>query len=204
MEPQITFLTTLLTFPAILPGILLSLVVLYWLFVILGALDIDSLDFDFDGDDANLLYVVGMPGIPSSISISLLTFNLWLISVPATYYLLLWFAEGIIAIVLGCVVLFIGFIMAAQLTIQLIKPWRKFFTEASATSSTELVGKTCIISTAEVTEDFGQANYEDGGAGLILSVRANTPNKLSRDSRALILEYDKQQHIYHVTELDEF
>ncbi len=200
--PTLSFFNTLLTFPAILPSILLGVILLYWFFVILGALDIDVIDFDFGKEGGDFLYVAGISGIPSTITISLLIFNLWILCVPATYYLALLLPAGILQIVVGFGILLIALIIAAQLTVWLVKPWRSFFIEP-VHSNASLIGKVCIISTATVDEEFGQANYEDGGAGLILNVRSNTPNFLQRNSRALIIDYDKATHSYTVTELEE-
>ncbi len=198
---SLSFFHTLLIFPAVLPTILLGVALIYWLLTILGALDIDFIDFDFS-DEGSFLYVAGVPGVPSTITLSILTFILWLLCVPATYFLALILPAGFLQIVVGVVILLLALVIAAQITVWIVKPWRKFFAEQTR-SAAHLVGKTCIISTATVDENFGQANYEDGGAGLILNVRAATPNLLKRNMRALIIDYDKDTHSYTVTDLDE-
>lgn len=198
---SLSFFNTLLIFPAILPTILLGVVLIYWLLIILGALDIDAVDFDF-GDDGGFLYVAGIPGVPSTITLSLLILVLWLLCVPATYGLAIWVSTGLWQFLVGLLVLFVALIIAAQITVWLVKPWRKFFAEHTHAAE-HLIGKICIISTATVDEEFGQANYEDGGAGLILNVRATTPNGLKRNMRALIIDYDKDTHSYTVTHLDD-
>ena len=85
--------------------VLLLLVLLYWIMVILGALDIDFLDFDFDTDtdvdidaDADMdvqgggvlrgvleFFYVGE--IPVMVLVSVFALCLWMISVIGNYYL---------------------------------------------------------------------------------------------------------------------
>ncbi len=211
MEAQsLTFFSTLLTFPAVVPTIFLGVVLIYWVLVILGALDIDVINMDWDidlemGDDGiNFLNVIGVPGLPSSITLSVLIFTFWLICVPSTYYLAWLLPAGIGQIIAGLIILFVAIVLGAQVTVWLVRPLRKVFSDQSHQHSAEhLVGKTCIISTASVDENFGQANYEDGGAGLILNVRSTIPNDLKRGSRALMIEYDKHTHSYAVASLEE-
>lgn len=62
-----------------------------------------------------------------------------------------------------------------------------------------LVGRTCRITTQEVTETFGQASFEDGGAGLLLSVRCPSPNPLTRGCAARIVAYNPSVGLYTVT-----
>jgi len=199
---SLSFFATLLIFPAVLPSILLGIVLIYWLLMILGALDIDVIDFEFGDGSDSFLYVAGIPGVPSTITLSLLIFILWLLCVPATYFLASLLPTGLLQFLAGLLILFVALVIAAQVTVWIVKPWRSFFAEHSHAAD-RLIGKTCIITTATVDEDFGQASYEDGGAGLILNVRCSTPNFLKRDARALIIDYDKDTHSYTVTDLDE-
>lgn len=66
-----------------------------------------------------------------------------------------------------------------------------------------LVGQTCRITTLEVTETFGQASFEDGGAGLLLSVRCASPNSLTRGEAARIVSYNPAVGLYTVTPIAE-
>ncbi|SEH08841.1 Uncharacterised protein [Candidatus Venteria ishoeyi] len=208
MDAAPTFLTTLLTFPAVIPGILLAVLLVYWLFVIIGALDIDFLDFDMDVDGLEgggffgLFSAIGMVGVPITISLSLLILSWWIICVPTTWYLMQYLPTGWLQLIAGFVVLVIALIVAMRLTIFLIKPFRKLFI-THAHQKVDLYGKLCVITTGRVDENFGQASYDDGGAGLILAVRAETPNNLRKGSNALIIEYNEAQQSYTVIDYNE-
>ncbi len=53
-----------------------------------------------------------------------------------------------------------------------------------------------------VDGEFGQAEIEDGGAGLLVQVRSEEPNSLTRGSHALVFEYDNAEGVYHITEVE--
>lgn len=189
--------TTALAFPAVIYTALLGFVLFYWLLVILGAFDIDILgDSDLDGLFSSAAFV----GVPISISLSFFVLIAWALCMPATYILRLLTPEGIIQILIGAVILALCFWPALLLTAPLIRPLRTFFKTRNAPSHTDLVGKLCTISTLEVNEKFGQATYEDGGAGLIIQARSDSPNKLAKNSKALIIAYDRQTSAYQVVE----
>ncbi len=53
-------------------------------------------------------------------------------------------------------------------------------------------------------ERHGQARYEQGNAELLLSIRCDRPdNALTKGSRALILDYDQDNNVYHVEPIDD-
>lgn len=67
----------------------------------------------------------------------------------------------------------------------------------------DLIGKECILTTLRVDEGFGQASYDDGGAGLILTVRCEGENDLTRGSRAVIVDYHEAHDTYTIKPLGE-
>ena len=63
-------------------------------------------------------------------------------------------------------------------------------------------GRTCRITTLRVDGTFGQAEIDDGGAGLVAQVRCLRSNRLTRDTQALVFDYDEAEGVYHVAPLD--
>lgn len=61
-----------------------------------------------------------------------------------------------------------------------------------------LIGAPCRVTTSRVTDDFGQASYDDGAGDLILHVRATTPNTLERGAEARIVDYDPRAEVYWI------
>ncbi|MDD2759636.1 MAG: hypothetical protein PHH11_05020, partial [Methylomonas sp.] len=81
-------------------------------------------------------------------------------------------------------------------------PLSKVFVTHEARGNRSLLAKSCQITTMSVDENFGQAKVEDGGAGLIISVRATTPNDFTQGDSALIYDYDADKNLYFISKLD--
>jgi hypothetical protein len=64
-----------------------------------------------------------------------------------------------------------------------------------------LVGRECVITTLQVNDRFGQARCEDGGAGLLLSVRCHKKNDLTRGRLARITAHHPGSDTYEVAPL---
>ena len=61
----------------------------------------------------------------------------------------------------------------------------------------DMIGSTCVITTSEVTDSFGEAQYTTDGAPLRLTVRAeNEP--LTKGDQALIVAFDSEKNTYLV------
>lgn len=212
MNPD--FWTTLLTFPTVLFTVLLGVMLLYWILVILGALDLDWFDLDLEaGSDlsldtqptglAGMISGLGLGGVPLMIVFSLLVFFAWTLSVPATAYLVLPLPGALLQFAMGLGVLFVSVFISLLLTARMVRPLRKLFASSPTVSRERLAGKLCVITTGRVDEHFGQAQFHDGGAGLILSVRAETPNTLGKGRQAIILEYQSAEDTYWVAPFED-
>lgn len=229
------FLTAILAFPTVVFTILLGVVIVYWLFVLLGALDINLLgDADLDGGHdlhldghghfdghghadahfdahghadhghgahdghdghdahdghetsglAGLIQALGLGGVPVTVMLSILILVAWIFCVAAMQ-LLRGGSPGWLAVAAALLSLTI----AIPLTSLLVRPLRRFFVTLTATRHRDLLGKICTVTTLRVDERYGQAEIEDGGAGLIVQVRSNGPVRLARGDRAIIFDY---------------
>lgn len=199
-------LDTISVFPVVIYTVPLGICLVFWLFSLLGLFDLDFLDLDLDADVgvAGLLATFGLAGVPITLSLSILFFFAWSLSLFATIWLLPLFdiAGQFILLIAGAVVLILSFIIAVFFTGKITRPLSKLFVTHEAQSNYSLVSKTCVVSSLKVTESFGQAKLDDGGAGLILSVRADMPNLLKKGDKALIYEYDNQKNIYFILKQD--
>lgn len=221
------FLTAILAFPTVLFTIPLGAAVVYWLFVILGALDIDflghgHLDLDahghadlhldghghvdgqvHDGHDlgdgggvAGAIHALGLGGVPLTVMLSFLLLSAWVFCIGGMELIgpkaPAWQSMGVALASLG---------LGVPVTSLLIRPLRRLFRTIAAPQHRDLLGRICTITTLRVDERYGQAEVEDGGAGLIVQVRCNEPGRLSRGDRAVIFDY--KDEIFHVGPLDE-
>ena len=226
------FLQIALAFPTVIFSGMLICVLLYWLMVIAGAVDIDLLDFDIDfetdldvdmdvdvdvpdadidGDldvDADgpsggiihsLMAAIGLGTVPVTIIGSIITLVSWFLCFSAIYYL------GPIlgtSVFVGVGAVAASFLLSLPITSIFTHPLKDVFKTHTHTGGHSLVGKLCQVTSGSVTETFGQAEVNDGGAGLLVSIRCQNEGALGRDSRALIIEYDAEQDVYFVEPYD--
>lgn len=190
---------------------------MYWLVAAIGIFSIDCLDMHFDVDidgitpdvPANglggLLMKFGFDKVPMTLIISLISLIGWAISYLSTRYLLNHFSNDsntyyIVSTVLFIVVLIISILLTAWV----IKPLRPFFSKLNGNNHRTLLGQIVEIRTGSVSSIKGEALYEDGGAGLILQVRADERNQFRRGDKVVLLSYDATNNSYEVMSIDEF
>lgn len=183
--------------------VLLGLVVVYWLLMILGGLELDFLDFDLDLD--------GDPGTHSSALdwgfAGLRWFNLG--EVP----LMVWMSAFAVAAWLTAAVLDrglsqptgpdvlaaclrtagIGFLAAKALT----QPLRGKLKTPEPNTAERMIGRTVIVTTTRADTTQGQASCPAEGAPLLINVRT-TAGTLAKGDAAEIVDYSPDQHVYFI------
>jgi hypothetical protein len=83
-----------------------------------------------------------------------------------------------------------------------VRPFARVFVPTKATTHNALVGKLCTIRTGTVTERFGEATLQDGGAGLVVRVRVESGERLGRGDQAVIVGYDAERQEFTVAPMD--
>jgi hypothetical protein len=78
----------------------------------------------------------------------------------------------------------------------------KALTQRKAPRKTSLIGTTCRIRTGKVTDQFGEATLEDGGAGLVVRVRIEGESHVKRGDLALIVDWDADKDSFLIEPLD--
>jgi len=198
------FVNSLVSMPA-LPGTVLLLVCAgYWLLLIAGAVDLDLADIEVDADaDVH-------PG-GSSWGMAALKFaNLG--DVP----LMIWLSVFSVAYVAAAVVIetragvsgegwepaaaavALAGAIALVATKALTQPLRGKFDTVEPNRAETLVGRTCVVTTSEVSDRFGQARLEAEGAPLLLHVRGEA-GTLGKNDVALITAYDADRGVFLVS-----
>lgn len=200
-----------LSFPTVVFTFCLVVVALYWVVVLFGVTEMDILDTD--------------PGSESSVAGALLPTTRAGRDVPVTIVLSLWIllawcsctALSIVSADIGflaaagvlrqVVVLVLGPVLAWVLTLVLVLPLARLYHVDDAASHADFVGKTCVIRTAAVSGDFGQAEITSAdGSSAIVQVRLGEsiePSRpLNRGDTALIFDYDCDGGHFYVTPFD--
>lgn len=206
------FVQTALSFPTVLFSFLLCLAMLYWCVAALGILEVDLLDIEADSalDSvqpeglAGLLLRLGLNGVPVTLVLSLLFFFAWLASYFVELLLLSHLPLGVLRYPLGLLVALAALALAVPPSALLCRPLRT----TAICPSTDLLVVACSLRNSgrsgRVTLQHGEAVLEDGGAGLILRVRADEARGFKRGDRVVLLEYLEGEHAYRVITEDEF
>lgn len=206
-----------------IPTLLLLLVIFYWLTVIIGALDLEFLDFDLDaeidaevevdaglesGDAGNvdggnefsaswlqsLLTFFNIGKVPFMVFISMLALPWWVITVLGNYYL------GVNSLWIGLIVvvpaLMVSLFMAKFLTYPLVVLFKNL--EKEDKESKSAVGKICRAMVTIHPGRVGQGQVETSGSPLLLNITTRPGITLQKGETALVLEFDDLKNHYLV------
>lgn len=189
---------------------LLVFVLLYWLTVIVGLLDMKTVDlnlddhghFHFDGhghDGVGTGWLNGavaffnLGRMPLMVFLSFVFLPLWVGSILVNYY------TGNKSLLLGLaflVPLFIGSLFVAKF---LTRPFVKLFTamEKDHDAGAVVIGKVCTVLLPATASQLGQASVRANGAPLMLNVRSlGAP--LAKGETALVIAFDTVRRCYLV------
>ncbi len=198
--------------------VLLGVIVLFWITVIIGALDIEVFDFDIDADvdvdvdidvdvdvdtdigGGNIFSFLNLGAIPFSIWVSIFVLQLWFYSLIGNVLIdnLNWHLHAFFRFVLTAVI----FVPTSAIITKFITiPLKKFLTVKKALSKKDFVGKSCVVTSSKVNPNFGIAEMATSGAPVIINIRAEVSEELTKGSEALIYEYDKIKNLFYVTKI---
>lgn len=205
------FLQTTLTFPTLLYSVVLAVCVMYWLLAATGLMDADGpddllgLDGDGDGDlngAAAMLAKLGLSGVPVMIVLTVLSFFGWL----GTYFvhlLVLQHLAGSLRWLAGAGVAIAMLVPGVFVTSLLLRPLSRALLRLRPPTDPSILGRVAIVSTPSVDAGYGQATMDDGGAGLVLQIRAGD-SEFKRGDRVVLIEYLGDKHAYRVISEERF
>jgi len=201
------FIEGCFSWPSYPATIFLLIVCGYWLLVMFGALDLEflNIDIDFDMDvdmdvDASVLQFGFVPlkwlnlgSVPTMLWGSVFALAGWmtsrLINSPEPHASFEWYSDGLATL------RDIG--IALVITKVLTQPLRGKFDPVEPNKAGDLIGKTCMVTTSEVTESFGEAEYKTDGAPLRLTVRS-ADTSLTKGDTAEIVNFDSESKTYQI------
>lgn len=210
-EAFLVFITKISLYPTIVFTGLVMFVTLYWVVSLLGMVDMDSVDFGEPGSDAavsdlsstgfftGLMLKFGLYGVPLIIILSLISLIGWLLSYLYTSFLHQNFDSGVLYYVFGTGALIFVLVISMWLTGIVISPIRKNIARIPKRNSANNIGKIAIVRTLSVTDKHGEAELNDGGAGLILKIRSdNSTSLFKKGDRVMLVEYLEEANTYRV------
>ena len=216
-ESMTPFHQTVTSFPTVIYTVLLIVCALYWIVAVAGIVDIEILDMDLDGDIdaadsdsiqegiAGLLHRLGLAGVPLTIIVTLISIIGWLLCYYSTFFgatLVPNFWP--IKLVVGLIVFFVATYIAILVTAQLIKPLRAMFKKLDYDETKYILGQVVIVRSGLVDKKRGEAELNDGGAGLILNIRATGGDTFSKGDEVVVVEYIEETNLYRVVSKAEF
>ena len=200
------FLQTALTFPTLIPSVLLCVCAVYWVLAATGmagdALGGEGGDAGDAGGAAAMLATLGLSGVPVMVVATLLSFTGWV----ATYYLHLLVLRHLpdgVRTAAGIGALLAALVPAAAATSLALRPVRRALARLRS-GEPPLLGRSAVVITPTLAGEYGQASVDDGGAGLILQVRHEDPTPLQRGDRIVLIEYLEGQNAYRVVPEQQF
>ena len=214
MDP---FYLNVSSFPTAVFTFFLILSLLFWMVAVLGLIDIDAFDIpgtDIDIGDgeastpdavAGIILKLGLNGVPLSIVVSLISLIGWFISYYTVYFFpFLFSGGGLTRFLVGLPVLLGALYLSVLATAFIIRPLRPLFKKMQQHTEKIVLGQSAVVRTSRVDNGFGEAVFDDGGAGLILKVRSTGEAIFAKGDRVVLIEYMKDTNTYRVVSEEEF
>lgn len=211
------FLDVIFALPTVLFTVPLALSLLYWAFVIVGAADLDllggadgALESTADGVVEGVAEASGETGLawvmsalrlksaPVTVVGSFFSLFGWLLSAFGTTWLGPVVGESLPGWALHGLVFLGALLGSVVVTSAAVRPLAPLFEHTTSRGGRHLVGKLCVVRTGRVDAHFGQAEMNDGGAGLLLHIRCADDSTLQKGDEALVIDYDAQRDVYLV------
>ena len=204
--------------PNIVYSVLLCVVLLYWLSVIIGALDIGSFDFDLDMDadldvdvdvDADVnagsggwfagaLHFFNFGRLPFMVVFSFLILGMWSLSILGNHYL----GQGsmIFPFVMFIPILFISLIVTKIITTPLVPIFKNL---DSGVEAVDYLGLTCKMLLPATTTQMGQAEVLHNSNPLLISVMVSEtqPTPVLKGEDALIVGRSSDERYFLIEKI---
>lgn len=193
----------------VIPTVLLIFVIVYWLIVILGVIDVDSVDVDLDldvdvdaevdvdvevGGLATVLSFFNIGHMPLMIFLTFFALPLWVSTILINDFLGIHsFTAGLISFI----PLFIGCLFVAKfLTIPIAKFYRKLRQNTEAVEY--IVGQICIAKLPISDKELSQAEIKVNGTSVLINAKARHGIAISKGEQALVIEHNEEEKFYYV------
>ena len=150
------------------------------------------------GSLGGILAALGLKDIPVTIVLSVVILSSWTLCCLANMWVLAPLGSSIVYWVARAAILAASAVVSFLITSIILRPLRGLFKSHGAAAKKTLVGSLCTITTGSVDEKFGRADIGTKGTSINVNVRADSPNTLTRGSRAIIIEYDQKNDRYLV------
>jgi hypothetical protein len=202
------FLAAIQAFPNIIFTGLLGLMLLYWLTVIVGALDIDLFGHHGAGADGDMApgaheghgfaEFLSLNKVPITITASAFALIGWILGMLTEIVLRPWLGVLLPGPLYSLIMMVVLVLAAGFAAAFVVRPLRHIFTMESEHGEEGLIGRMVRITSMKADHRFGSAMCDNSGPGIIMQVVCRAGTELKRDDMAVVVEYDAIKGIYLV------
>lgn len=196
---MVNFLSNAFTFPTVFYTGLLILVFFYWLISVFGFIEFEAIETEVDVDASDVggiaiwLTKFRLDSIPFTLTVSFVVFFSWVICLFIVPLLSKELNSEWLRIALGFWMLILAPTLAIPVVAILLSPLRPLFKKLKENdqppTAESFIGATGSIRSEKINQSYGSAEVADGGAGLILQVRADEPNNFQRNDTIVLTSY---------------
>lgn len=193
----------------IIPTVLLGLIILYWLTVIIGAIDIDLFDFDIDLDIPEgeiitnpfhgFLAFLNVGEIPFMLVISIFSLCLWTISMIIGVFPIV--SEGFV----NTILIIPNIIVSLFLTKAVTHPLKGLFKGLmrDEESDVKIEGQLCTLLCDVKYGRLGQAEIERLGSSILINVKVQDEEEtLLKGDKAIVLKKMEARSYYIIKKFE--
>lgn len=157
-----------------------------------------------DADAGGLLMKFGLHGVPVMVVFTIIAIVGWSVCYFTDLFLLRDAKLGVLAIPADIATMIAGLLLAIPVGRMVLAPVRRILRRFAPVSQRPMLGRYAVVRSPEITQISGTAEVDDGGAGLILQVRADVSGRFVRGDRIVLIEYLEDQNAYRATSAEEF
>jgi hypothetical protein len=212
------FLRVATSFPTAIYSVMLLVVTAHWLLSALGILDIDTVDGLLLSDDPGMshadgaehggiggvLLKFGLHGVPVMIIFTIIAIVGWTFCYFIDLHLLSGMRLGVVGVAADIATAIGGLLLSIPVARAVLTPVRRMLRRYEPVTQRPLLGRYAEVRSPEITQSHGTAWVDDGGAGLILQVRADVSGRFVRGDRVVLIEYLEEHNAYRVISGGEF
>lgn len=183
----------------IIPTLLFLFVMIYWLIVIVGIVDIDTFDIDVDADlnvdgFSSVLLFFNIGDMPFMIFLTFFTIPFWMVTLAVNDFL------GIESFFPGLIVLIPSFIGCLFVAKFLTIPVALFFKKAKSHHEgvENIVGSICQAKLQITSDKISQAEIKVNGSSVLINAKTKPGLVIEKGQQALVIEHQKDLNFFIV------
>jgi len=159
---------------------------------------------DAGSDAGGVLMKFGLHGVPIMVVFTIIAVVGWSFCFFVDEYVLRTVPLGILELPARIATMVGGLLLAIPVGRIVLTPVRRALRRFAPVSQRPMLGRYGTVRSPELTLTSGTVEVDDGGAGLILQVRADVSGRFVRGDRVVLIEYLEDRNAYRAISAEEF